>query len=400
MKPKSVTSVAKRCIATTKTGHNAGRKVAIIGGGIGGLTAALAFARSDADVTVYEQATALKEVGAGLQITPNGARALLDLDLGPALNASGVAAKAVVPMDAVSGDEITRFDLSRQSPPYRFLHRAALIDLLARACEAQGVRVVLDTPITQVEKDGSFHVAGVAISPDLTIGADGVRSTVRSVLNVGEKPFFTGQVAWRAMTKAPQAEPVARSWRAPGRHMVTYPLQNGRLNIVAVQERQQWAEEGWHHADDPGNLRAAFADTCWELKGILGEVTDVKLWGLFRHEVAAAWHAGRIAILGDAAHPTLPFQAQGSNLASAEAYVPARLCHAHADTNDALAAYQQARRARVVKAIRVANANARNYHLKGIQRRVAHAGLQGLGRFAPDAFLNRMRWLYDHDVTA
>ncbi|MDX8349723.1 FAD-dependent monooxygenase [Cognatiyoonia sp. IB215446] len=393
-------SAARRCIATTNPGHNAGRDVAIIGGGIGGLTAALAFARQDAKVTVYEQAPALTEVGAGLQITPNGARALIDLDLGPALAASGLVAQAVVPMDALTGDAVARFDLSTQNPPYRFLHRAALIDLLARACAAQGVKVVLDTTVSEVNTDGSFEAGGAVVRPQLTIGADGVKSQVRQTIGQPTEAFFTGQVAWRAMIKRPDTDPVARIWMAPGRHMVTYPLQNGRLNIVAVQARQQWAEEGWHHADEPGNLRAAFADTCWEIKGILGEVEEVKLWGLFRHEVAPKWHAGPVAILGDAAHPTLPFLAQGANLAIEDAYVLARCCNENASIEDALQGYQAKRRARVTRAIRAANANARNYHLKGIQRRVAHTALRGMGRFAPDAFLRRLSWLYDYDVTA
>ena len=377
----------------------AGRDVAIIGGGIGGLTAALAFARRKANVTVYEQAPALKEVGAGLQITPNGARALHALGVGKALEATGVAATAVVPMNAVSGKVITRFDLTKQSPQYRFFHRAALLDMLARGCEAAGVTIKLGCKVAALAPDGSFQADAKTVRPTLTIGADGLHSVVRGCINKFAKPFFTGQVAWRAMVSVEQAEPVAQIWMAPGRHLVTYPVSEGRLNIVAVQERSQWAEEGWHHADDPGNLRAAFADCGWQVKSILGDVTEVKLWGLFRHPVAAHWRAGRIAILGDAAHPTLPFLAQGANLAIEDAYVLAKRCD-EAETLDAgLKQYQDIRRPRVVKAINAANANARNYHLSGVRRVVAHAGLSAMGRLAPDLFLTRLGWLYDHDVT-
>ncbi|MDP5086568.1 MAG: FAD-dependent oxidoreductase [Yoonia sp.] len=380
--------------------HNAGRDVAIIGGGIGGLTAALAFARRGAQVTVYEQAPALTEVGAGLQITPNGARALNQLGIDKALDATGIAAQAVIPMDAMSGAQIARFDLSNQTPPYRFFHRAALIDILARGCAAAGVKVVLEAQIAEIQADGSFLAQDKPVRPSLTIGADGLRSIVRGRINKPAQPFFTGQVAWRAMVTTDKPDPVARIWMAPGRHMVTYPLPNGRLNIVAVQERSQWADEGWHHADDPGNLRMAFADCGWQVKSILGDVEDVRLWGLFRHPVALSWHMGSVAILGDAAHPTLPFLAQGANLAIEDAYVLARCCDEDASLANGLRRYQDLRRARVVKAIGAANRNARNYHLSGIKRAVAHAGLRGMGRLAPDAFLGRMRWLYDHDVTA
>ena len=381
-------------------GHNAQRDIAIVGGGIGGLTAALAFARQGAKVTVFEQADALTEVGAGLQITPNGARAFNALGVERALDASGITAQAVAPMDALSGKEITRFDLSGQTPSYRFYHRATLIDVLARACEAARVTVRLGAHIDALSPDGSFVLGGDKISPDLTIGADGLHSVARGVINTPTEPFFTGQIAWRAMVKADNAEPIAQVWMAPGRHLVTYPLAGGRLNIVAVQERGDWVAEGWHHSDDPGNLRQAFADCNWAVKGILGEVETVNVWGLFRHPVAAKWHTGSVAILGDAAHPTLPFLAQGANLAIEDAFVLARSCDAAADLGQTLATYQSRRRARVVKAIEAANKNAKNYHLGGVQRRVAHAGLKAMGKMAPDAFLNRLGWLYDHDVTA
>lgn len=397
MRRRNATSAARKSIATTE--HNTGRTVAIIGGGIGGLTAALAFARSGADVTVYEQAHALTEVGAGLQITPNGARALIALGVGEALETTGIAAQAVIPMDALASKPIARFDLSDQTPAYRFLHRAALIDMLARACDAAGVTVRLGTRIVDLQPNGSFSADGAAVHPDLTVGADGVNSIVRGLVTPATDPFFTGQVAWRAMVPAKDAAPVARIWMAPGRHMVTYPVGQDRLNIVAVQERSQWAAEGWHHSDDPGNLRQAFADCGWEVKSILGQVDTVNLWGLYRHPVARNWSAGRITILGDAAHPTLPFLAQGANLAIEDAYVLARCCGEASDLDVALRRYQDLRRPRVTKAIAAANANARNYHLSGVQRRVAHLGLKTLGMAAPKAFLGRLGWLYDFDVT-
>jgi len=379
--------------------RNQSRDIAVIGGGIGGLTAALAFARRGAKVTVYEQAPALTEVGAGLQITPNGARALNALGIDRALDATGVTAQAVIPMDAMASREITRFEISDKNPPYRFYHRAALIDILARGCEAAGVTVKLDARITALNPDGSFQIDSEIIRPTLTIGADGLRSVVRGLINKQAEPFFTGQVAWRAMVKTDNSDPVARIWLAPGRHMVTYPLSGGRLNIVAVQERSQWADEGWNHADDPGNLRMAFADCGWGVKSILGDVEEVNLWGLFRHPVAQKWHMGSIVILGDAAHPTLPFLAQGANLAIEDAYTLARCCDEEPDLDAGLRRYQDLRRARVVKAIDAANGHARRYHLGGVQRSIAHTGLRMMGKLAPSAFLNRLGWLYDHDVT-
>lgn len=397
MKHKSATSAARRFIATIS--HNAGRNVAVIGGGIGGLTAALAFARHDANVTVYEQAPALTEVGAGLQITPNAARVLNKMDLSGATGVTGLRAEAVIPMDGVTGGAITRFDLSAQRPSYRFYHRAALIDLLARACAAQGVKVQLNSRIATFHENG-FDLDGMSIRPDLIVGADGLHSNVRGQVLPENTPFFTGQVAWRAMGKLPDAAPVARIWMLSGRHVVTYPLPNGRGNIVAVQERNAWAEQGWHHRDDPANLRAAFNDAAPELQSILASVDQVFLWGLFRQPVADQWHKGSYALLGDAAHPTLPFLAQGANLAIEDAYVLARSCRENAQITAGLHAYQTARHARVVRAIKAANSNAKSYHLSGVKRKLAFAALRTMGKIAPDAFLGRLSWLYDHDVTA
>jgi salicylate hydroxylase len=176
---------------------------------------------------------------------------------------------------------------------------------------------------------------------------------------------------------------------------VTYPLAGGMLNIVAVREQTEWVAEGWSHAADPAELRATFADCAAPLRAVLDRVTETRIWGLFRHPVAAHWQDGGIALLGDAAHPTLPFLAQGANLAIEDAWVLASVL----DRGLPLKTYQALRRARVERAVAAADANARNYHLGGVRRVVAHAGLRVVGAVAPRAFLRRMDWLYGRDVT-
>ncbi len=382
-------SAAKRSIATTDIpkfngGHTLGRHVTIVGGGIGGLTAALCCARHGARVVVHERAAAFTDIGAGVQITPNGAVVLAALGLGAALDRVAVRAQAVCPTDALSGRRLARFDLTKlPGQPYRFIHRADLIAVLAAACARAGVDLRLGSSFAP-EMD---HVG-------LLIGADGLHSALRPVLNGPETPFFTGQVAWRAVVRA-ACPPEARIWLAPGRHVVTYPLTGGMLNIVAVQEQSDWAAEGWSHADDPQRLRAAFADTCPVLRGLLAQVAETRKWGLFRHQVAEHWHGDGMALLGDAAHPTLPFLAQGANLAIEDAWVLASCL----DRGLPLKTYQTLRRNRVIRAVEAANANARNYHLSGSRRFVAHTGLRVIGAVAPGAFLRRMDWLYGRDVT-
>ena len=368
-------------------GPETGRHICIVGGGIGGLTTALGFAQRGFHVEVFEQAPALTEVGAGLQITPNGGRVLNALGLDDALDRVSITAQAVQPMDALSGRAVTRFDLSQlDGPPYRFMHRADLIAVLEKACRALGVTIHLGSAVDSAD-----------LTADLVIGAEGIKSGTRATLNGDADPFFTGQVAWRAIVDAPNADPVAQIWMAPRRHVVTYPLPGGRVNIVAVQERAQWANEGWNHRDDAANLRQVFRDVSPPLMSLLSKVETVHLWGLFRHPVAQHWHKGRVAILGDAAHPTLPFLAQGANLAIEDAWVLAACCEHDIDAG--LVQYQAERAPRVTRAIAAANANARKYHLSGTARTVAHTGLKIVGFVAPNAFLDRMDWLYDLDVT-
>lgn len=379
----------------------AGRTVAIAGGGIGGFSAALAFARRGAHVTVFEQAPALREYGAGVQITPNGGAVLAALGLGEAVTAAGLAAAALEPMDGVSGLRIARFALDAlPGPPYRFMHRADLLATIADAARAAGVQIRTGTRVL-AEGQRITTAPGAQIRADLVIGAEGLHSTLRAALNGASAPFFTGQVAWRAViaAEAPAGTaPVARLWLLPGRHVVTYPLPGGRLNIVAVREAAEWAAEGWHHPDDPANLRAAFAGAAPELGHLLARVDEVRRWGLFRHPVAAHWHGTGLALLGDAAHPTLPFLAQGANLALEDAWVLAALADRW-PLAEAMARYQAARRPRVARAIAAANANAVTYHLGGVRRRAALAALGALGRIAPGLFLRRYDWLYRHDVT-
>ena len=265
---------------------------------------------------------------------------------------------------------------------------------MAKACQSNGVELRTGVTVAGVAA-GRLCLSHGDIAPDaLIVGADGLHSVLRPYVNGPQDPFFTGQVAWRAIVQA-RAEPEARIWMAPGRHVVTYPLPKGRLNIVAVQEQAAWAPEGWSHDDDPATLQATFADTCPALRDLLGHVTQTRKWGLFRHQVAQHWHRDNIALVGDAAHPTLPFLAQGANLAIEDAWVLASCC----DRGLGLPAYQILRRARVDRAIAAANANAVNYHLRGARRAVAHAGLRLIGAVAPQAFLRRMDWLYGRDVT-
>ncbi|QYK39963.1 MAG: FAD-dependent monooxygenase [Paracoccaceae bacterium] len=385
-----------------------GAEVTVLGAGIAGLAAARAMALRGARVTVLEQADAIREVGAGLQVSPNGAAVLRALGLGPALETAGLRAQAVRLIDGLSGSQVLRLDIARDpaGPGYHLIHRADLIALLLDGARAAGVELRLLQRVDRVELSGDRPLLAMAqgaqMRPDLLIGADGLHSRVRAALNGGVAPFFTFQIAWRATIPGDPADPAeAEVHMGPGRHLVSYPLRGGTLrNIVAVEERRRWVEEGWSLRDDPMELRLAFEGFAPRVRGWLDAVQDVWLWGLFRHPVAKAWHdGGRVAILGDAAHPTLPFLAQGANMALEDAWVLADCLDRHDDRASGLAAYQAARAARVARTVAAADANARNYHLRAPWRGIAHLGLRAAGAMAPGAVLGRFDWLYGHDVT-
>ncbi len=384
-----------------------GRKITVLGAGIGGLAVARALALRGAEVTVLEQAEAIREVGAGLQVSPNGARVLRALGLGAALEAAGPRAEAVELIDGETASRVARLDLARLKPAdeYRFLHRARLIELLAEGAREAGVQVRLLQKVERVElgahRPRITTQQGVEIEADLVIGADGLHSKTREALNGTVAPFFTHQVAWRALIPCDDAEPkLAQVFMGAGKHLVSYPLGNGLRNIVAIEERRRWVEESWSLRDDALTLRAAFEEFCPRVQGWLALVEQPWLWGLFRHPVAERWHGPGAAILGDAAHPTLPFLAQGAVMALEDAWVLAESLAAHADDAVALAAYQAARRPRRAAIVEAANRNARNYHLSGATRAVAHLALRTASSLAPGRLLGRFDWVYGHDVTA
>lgn len=382
------------------------RKVTVLGGGVAGLTVARALALRGAEVTVLEQAEAIREVGAGLQISPNGARVLRALGLGDSLARSGLVAQAVEMIDGETGSRVARLDMARLRPgeEYRFVHRARLIDLLAEGARAAGVQIRLLQQIDKVELGDHpprlTNHQGVTQEADLLIGADGLHSRVRQALNGKVAPFFTHQVAWRALVPCAEDAPrVAQVFMGAGRHVVSYPLGGGLRNIVAVEERRRWVEEGWNMRDDALAVRTAFEDFCPQVTDWLAKIDECWLWGLFRHPVAHRWHGHGAAILGDAAHPTLPFLAQGAVMAMEDAWVLAESLAGYDSDEAAFAAYQAARAPRCAAIVEAANRNARNYHLSGISRGVAHLGLRAASRLAPGKLLDRFDWIYGHDVT-
>jgi salicylate hydroxylase len=368
----------------------ADRRALILGAGVAGLATAIALRRRGWAVEVVEQAEALREVGAGLQIAPNGARVLAALGVA----VPGTASQAIHLIDGRTGRSVIRMPLG---PGFALTHRADLLAALARAAERAGAVLRLGAQVGEVVAGGAVLAGGTRLSAPLVVGADGWNGPSRGFVAPGAEGRFTGQVAWRALVPLWREWPgEAQIWAGPGRHLVLYPLRGGtRLNIVAVEERAEWTAAGWSGRDDPDRLRAAFADFGDPVGEVLARVREVSLWGLHRHGMAPALAREGVVLVGDAAHPTLPFLAQGANLALEDAWVLAQALE-----DGGVAAYEARRRRRVTRALAEAAANARNYHLGGWRKRAAHGALRALGAVAPGTLLRRYDWLYAEDVTA
>jgi salicylate hydroxylase len=378
----------------------------VIGGGIGGLATATALAQGGVAVTLLERAERLTEIGAGLQVTPNGLAVLRALGLERALGERGaVQGRAVVLRDGATDAQVARLDMTRLAADqrYLFMHRADLVEVLSAAARRAGVSVELGREVVSVEPGPLPRVDladGTTCRAEVVVAADGIHSVARPVLNGADAPGFSGQIAWRALVPNDVDHPPEAVIRmGPGRHLVSYPLRDRRLvNLVAVEERETWAAEGWMRQGDAAELRAAFAGFGGAAARLIYAVRDVTIWGLHRHPVAPVWEKDGVVLVGDAAHPTLPFLAQGANLALEDAFVLARALHR--DRVAGLAAYQAARVPRVTRVIAAAEANAWRYHLRpGPLRGVAHLGLRVVSKLAPGRMLGTYDWIYGHDVT-
>ena len=390
----------------------ANKPITVIGAGIAGLAASMALAQRGAKVTLLEQAAAITDIGAGIQISPNGMAVINALGLGDVLRAASLPAQSVSLRDGITDRPVLTMDLNRDRSlrGFHLIHRADLIKLLRGAALSAGVDIRLNQKIDRVDLSGPLpllHLGdGTTQSAPLLIGADGLHSPVRTALNGREAPFFTHQVAWRAtIPNTAGSDPLVEVHMGPGRHLVSYPLRDGRLrNIVAVEERGGWTAESWSLQDDPANLQAAFSSFSLKVRDWLAQVDAANLWGLFRHCVAPVWHKvtaqGGVAILGDAAHPSLPFLAQGANMALEDAWCLAACLANDNHLQAALTVYQSARQGRTAAIVAAADGNARAYHLSGPMRLMAHLGLRIGGRVAPNFALGRFDWIYGHDVTA
>jgi salicylate hydroxylase len=385
--------------------------VAIIGGGIGGLAAALSLLRAGVDVHVYEQAEELAEVGAGVQLSPNASRVLHGLGLAEALGRTAVRPQAWHQRRWDDGRTLLRTPLGDAAVaafgfPYYHVHRADLLAVLAAAVPA--ARIHLGYRLTGLEEHGD-HVearfeSGARVRADVLVGADGIHSDVRRIVFGPERPRFTGSVAYRGLVPAERLralglEVSSELWMGPGRHFVHYFVSGGRLvNFVGVVERDTWTRESW---TDRARVADALADfEGWHplVREILAAAEEPNIWALFDRAPMQRWSTGRVTLLGDACHPMLPFIAQGAAQSIEDgAALAASLAGPGTSVAAALRRYEARRIARTAH-IQAASARSKaSFHLPdGAQQRRRDAQMSaGAIAFAFDA----VSWVYGHDAT-
>jgi salicylate hydroxylase len=393
------------------------RTIFVAGAGIGGLTASLALARQGFRVVILEKSERLEEAGAGLQLSPNASRVLVDLGLQPRLAARAVIPDAISLMSARSGGQVARLPLGeaaslRAGAPYWVVHRA---DLQA-ALQAQ----VNDNPDIELRlgcqfEDAVAHARGLTVvqrrgmtrQQELAlalVGADGIWSTVRHHLFPEVQPQFSGLIAWRGTIDATQLprEYISRGvqlWMGSNAHLVAYPISGARqINIVAVVPGT-WNRPGWSAPGEANEIKTVFARSRWPgpARMMIGAVDDWRKWALFTLPEGGEWTDGLIALLGDAVHAMLPFAAQGAAMAIEDAAVLANCLgggvgESLAAMPAALKRYARLRRSRVARVQRAARRNGTIYHLSGAAAFTRDLFIRSIG---PRRMLARQDWIYD-----
>lgn len=390
------------------------KKILIAGAGIGGLAAALALIRRGFAVAVFEQARELREVGAGLQLSPNGNRALYALGVGDALARLSCTADGKEIRLWNSGETWKLFDLGAVAVasygyPYFTVWRPDLLAVLADAVRAaQPDALHLGVQCRGFTQDAAGVVLATSDGPvegDALIGADGVHSAIRQGLFGADRPQFTGLMAWRGvipMARLPAhlKRMVGTNWVGPGGHIVHYPLRGGALmNFVGVRERPDWTVESWSVAGQTSECLADFSGWHEDIQTMIRAIDVPYKWALMHRPPLARWSAGRVSLLGDACHSTLPFLAQGAVMAIEDGYILARALAGQADVATALERYERARHARTTRMVEGSAANAKRFH----NPELAHAtGARAYveREWTEARVRERYEWLFTYDVEA
>ncbi len=389
-------------------------RVLIAGAGIGGLTAALAALRQGHEVEVYEQASELKEVGAGVQLSANGTRVLYALGVGEELKSLSCEATGKEIRLWNTGETWKLFDLGKVSIerygfPYFTVYRPDLLDVLARAVrrlKADAIHLRRKC-VGFTQTDGEVRLDledGTTATGDLLVGADGVHSRIRQTLFGADKPQFSGIIAWRGiipMERLParMERRVGVNWVGPGGHVVHYPLRGGAvLNFVGALERTDWQIESWSARGTTEELAADYRGWHEDIQTLIHNIPVPHKWALMVRPPMPRWTVGRVTLLGDACHSMVPFLAQGAVMAMEDGLILARaLTELDGDVASRLARYEEARRERTRRAVEGSADNIARFHDRALADPVG--ARQYVEReWAGHNVASRYEWLFRYDA--
>jgi salicylate hydroxylase len=389
-------------------------KVAIVGGGLGGLAACLAFHRRGIAADVYEQVGELGEIGAGLNLSPNALKALRSLGVEDAAIDIGFRPGDQVVRSWRSGRVIARQRrggdiVDRFGAIFISIHRADLLDVLARAIPER--RIHLGARCTGAETRGDVAVArfadGSEIEADIVVGADGIHSAVHGSLFGSIAPTFTGCICWRGMAPI---ETVAHTgcdtenmsaWWGPNGHVVHYPVRRGELiNFVAHLNSDAWTEESWTYECGREEMMEAYGRWNRTLLRLIEASDRYYKWALYDRDPLETWGVGRVTLLGDSAHPMLPYLGQGACMAIEDACVLAEAVARSPDApEDALRDYERIRKPRATRAQLGSRHRAKENHLTSPFARLRRdVQMAWRSRFGRDKSPIQAEWLYEYDV--
>ena len=384
-------------------------RILVAGAGIGGLAAAVALRRAGHDVLVVERAPQLTEVGAGVGLQPHAMRCLDHLDVTPKLKHIGFPEKIAF-LDMVDGRQLYETTLGKvgerlYGAPSAVLHRRDLIDALARQLPAKALRLDSEIVGAMQDRDGVRLTLrdGTLLSGDILVGADGLRSTVRTVF-FGEAPrIFTGYLAWRTVVSAARFDFVPANcisiWLGAGRHVISYPIRDGgQVYAGCYVPADEALLEDWSKSGDVAELRKSFVDADPGLRRLIAGVDEAFITGIFYRGPLDSWRKGRVVLLGDAAHPVLPTSGSGAGLALEDAVsLAACLNRSPRDHEAAFAEFEARRKPRSSQVLATSRADLSAFHEDDEARRLMRGRIDaGVGRVDPTGRM-RHSWLYCHD---
>jgi salicylate hydroxylase len=384
--------------------------VIVAGGGIGGLAAALALTRQGFAVTVLEQAPEIGEIGAGIQLGPNAFHAFDALGIGNKARSRAVYTDYMVMHDAIDAYQVGKISTGeafrqRFGNPYAVIHRADVhLSLLEGALDTGRVKFITSTRVTKVEQDqDSVTVTdqhGTTYRGQALIGADGVKSVIRETL-VGDPARVTGHVVYRAVVEkedfpADLQWNAASIWVGPNCHLVHYPLRGGEQYNVVVTFHSRQQEEWGVTEGSKEEVQSYFQGICPTARQLIDLPKSWKRWATADRDPIGQWSFGRITLLGDAAHPTTQYLAQGACMAIEDAVTLGEALKAKGnDFVQAFDLYQKARIARTARIVLSAREMGRIYHAKGVERLVRNDLWRGR---SDERFYDAMEWLYGWNV--